>query len=105
MIGAVGLSGNLSFIVVAITQVLAVGATTVVSHASGRKDQARANMLFNQSQVLSIVAGLHRKNDCRGRPSPYDSTCRASAARRASHSEPTRSSHAAASSSGAVSSA
>ena len=29
-IGAVGLSGNLSFIVVAITQVLAVGATTVV---------------------------------------------------------------------------
>ena len=57
-IGAVGLSGNLSFIVIAITQVLAVGATTVVSHASGRKDQARANMLFNQAQVLSIVAGL-----------------------------------------------
>ena len=57
-IGAVGLSGNLSFIVVAITQVLAVGATTVVSHASGRRDQARANLLFNQSQVLSIVAGL-----------------------------------------------
>ena len=41
-IAAVGLAGNLSFIVIAITQVLAVGATTLVSHASGRKDQERA---------------------------------------------------------------
>jgi putative MATE family efflux protein len=57
-IGAVGLSANLSFIVIAITQVLAVGATTVVSHASGRKDQERAILLFNQSQVLSMVAGI-----------------------------------------------
>src|SRR5688500_7785887 len=57
-IAAVGLSGNLSFIVIAITQVLAVGATTVVSHASGRKDQERAIFMFNQSQVLSMVAGI-----------------------------------------------
>jgi putative MATE family efflux protein len=57
-IAAVGLSANLSFIVIAITQVLAVGATTVVSHASGRKDQERAIFLFNQSQVLSMAAGL-----------------------------------------------
>jgi putative MATE family efflux protein len=57
-IAAVGLSANLSFIVIAITQVLGVGATTVVSHASGRKDQARAIFLFNQSQVLSMAAGL-----------------------------------------------
>ena len=57
-IAAVGLAGNLSFIVIAITQVLGVGATTVVSHASGRKDQERAIFLFNQSQVLSMVAGL-----------------------------------------------
>ncbi|HEX8029092.1 MAG TPA: MATE family efflux transporter [Vicinamibacterales bacterium] len=57
-IAAVGLSGNLSFIVIAITQVLSVGATTVVSHASGRKDQERAVFLFNQSQVLSMVVGL-----------------------------------------------
>src|SRR4026209_1622228 len=55
-IGAVGLAGNLSFIVIAITQVLGVGATTLVSHASGRKDQQRAIFLFNQSQVLSMVA-------------------------------------------------
>ena len=57
-IAAVGLSGNLSFIVIAITQVLSVGATTVVSHASGRKDQDRAIFLFNQSQVLSMVVGF-----------------------------------------------
>ena len=57
-IAAVGLAGNLSFIVIAITQVLAVGATTLVSHASGRKDQDRAIFLFNQSQVLSMVAGF-----------------------------------------------
>ena len=47
--------GNLSFIVIAITQVLGVGATTLVSHAAGRKDQDRAIFLFNQSQVLSMV--------------------------------------------------
>lgn len=57
-IAAVGLAGNLSFIVLAITQVLSVGATTLVSHASGRKDQARAIFLFNQSQVLSTVVGV-----------------------------------------------
>ena len=57
-IGAVGLAGNLSFIVIAITQVLGVGATTLVSHASGRKDQDRAIFLFNQSQVLSMVAAV-----------------------------------------------
>jgi putative MATE family efflux protein len=54
-IAAVGLAGNLSFIVIAITQVLGVGATTLVSHASGKKDQERAIFLFNQSQVLSMV--------------------------------------------------
>ena len=57
-IAAVGLAGNLSFIVIAITQVLGVGATTLVSHASGRKDQERAIFLFNQSQVLSMVVAL-----------------------------------------------
>jgi putative MATE family efflux protein len=57
-IAAVGLGGNLSFIVIAITQVLSVGSTTLVSHASGRKEQDRAIFLFNQSQVLSMVVGL-----------------------------------------------
>ena len=56
-VAAVGVAGNLSFIVLALTQMLGVGTTTVVSHAVGRKDHARAAMLFNQSQVLTMIAG------------------------------------------------
>ena len=57
-IAAVGVSGNLSFIVLAISQVLGVGATTLVSHASGKKEHDQAIFLFNQSQVLSLTAGV-----------------------------------------------
>ena len=46
------------FIVLAATQMLGVGATTLVSHAAGAKDKARANLVFNQSQVLSLVVGV-----------------------------------------------
>ena len=57
-IAAVGLAGNISFIVIAITQVLGVGSTTLISHAAGRKDQDRAIFLFNQSQVLAMVVAV-----------------------------------------------
>jgi putative MATE family efflux protein len=57
-IAAVGLAGNLSFIVIAISQVLGVGVTTLVSHAAGRKDQDQAIFVFNQSQVLCMVVGV-----------------------------------------------
>src|SRR5687767_9508360 len=57
-VAAVGISGNLSFLVLAISQMLGVGTTTVVSHAAGRKEHERATYLFNQSQVLSMVAGV-----------------------------------------------
>jgi putative MATE family efflux protein len=57
-IAAVGLAGNLSFIVIALTQVLGVGATTLISHAAGRKDRDRALFLFHQSLGLSIVVAL-----------------------------------------------
>jgi putative MATE family efflux protein len=56
-VAAVGVAGNLSFIVLALTQMLGVGTTTVVSHAVGRKDHAQAKFLFNQSQVLAMVVG------------------------------------------------
>jgi putative MATE family efflux protein len=56
-VAAVAISGNLMFLVLAATQMLGVGATTLVSHAAGRRDQARANLVFNQAQVLSIFAG------------------------------------------------
>ena len=57
-VAAVGIAGNLSFMVLALTQMLGVGTTTVVSHAAGRKDHAQALLLFNQSQVLAMVTGV-----------------------------------------------
>jgi len=57
-VAAVGIAGNLTFIVIALTQMLAVGTTTLVSHAVGRKDRDEAILLFNQAQVLSVVAGF-----------------------------------------------
>jgi putative MATE family efflux protein len=57
-VAAVGIAGNLTFIVLALTQMLGVGTTTVVSHAVGRKDRDRAVLLFNQSQILSMVSGV-----------------------------------------------
>jgi putative MATE family efflux protein len=56
-VAGVGVAGNLMFVVLAITQMLAVGATTLVSHAAGRKDHARALLVFNQSLVLSAIVG------------------------------------------------
>jgi putative MATE family efflux protein len=52
-IAGVGAAGNISFIVLALTQVLGIGTVTLISHAAGRKDQADANLVFNQSLVLS----------------------------------------------------
>lgn len=57
-VAAVGIAGNLSFVVLALTQMLGVGTTTVVSHATGRKDREGALLMFNQSQVLSMLVGL-----------------------------------------------
>src|SRR5687767_15908790 len=56
-VAAVGISGNLMFVVLAATQMLGVGTTTLVSHAVGRKDRDRANVVFNQANVLSAVVG------------------------------------------------
>ena len=56
-VAAVGIAGNLSFIVLAITQMLGVGTTTVVSHAVGRKDHEEGLLMFNQSQVLAMLTG------------------------------------------------
>src|SRR6476619_3503373 len=54
-VAAVGIAGNLSFIVLALTQMLGVGTTTVVSHAVGRKNHDEACLLFNQAQVLAML--------------------------------------------------
>jgi putative MATE family efflux protein len=57
-VAGVAISGNLMFVVLALTQMLGVGTTTLVSHAAGRKDQRGANEMFKQSQGLSLTAGL-----------------------------------------------
>ena len=56
-VAAVAISGNLTFIVLAATQMLGVGTTTLVAHAAGRRDRDHARLVFNQSQVASIVVG------------------------------------------------
>src|SRR5687768_10023730 len=57
-VAAVAVAGNLTFIVLAATQMLSVGTTTLISHAAGRRDQPRANFVFNQSILLGIVSAL-----------------------------------------------
>src|SRR6476619_6921490 len=57
-VAAVGIAGTLTFIVLALTQMLGVGTTTVVSHAVGRKDHDQALLMFNQSQVLAMLTGV-----------------------------------------------
>ena len=57
-VAAVAVAGNLTFVVLAVTQMLAVGTTTVISHAVGAKDLPRAQLVFNQSQVLAGAAGI-----------------------------------------------
>lgn len=57
-VAAVAVAGNLTFLVLAATQMLSVGTTTLISHAAGRKEQQRANFIFNQSIVLGSVSAL-----------------------------------------------
>src|SRR6516164_3507069 len=54
-IAAVGVAGNLTMIVLSLTQMLGVGTTTLIAQAAGRKDQPHAEVVFNQSFVMSIV--------------------------------------------------
>ena len=56
-VAAVGISGNLLFIVLAATQMLGVGTTTFIAHAVGRRDHERAHLVFNQALVLSTLVG------------------------------------------------
>jgi len=56
-IAGVSAAGNLQFIVMGVTQVLGIGTMVLISHAAGRKDQADANLVFNQSLLLAAVAG------------------------------------------------
>jgi MATE family, multidrug efflux pump len=54
-VAGVGVAGNLMFLTLAVSQMLGVGTTVLVSHAIGSKDHERAQVAFNQSQLLTAV--------------------------------------------------
>lgn len=55
-LAGVSAAGIVQFIIMAFTQVLGVGTMVLIAHAAGRKDQADANLIFNQSLVIAGVA-------------------------------------------------
>jgi putative MATE family efflux protein len=57
-LAGVSAAGNAFFIVMALTQMLGVGTVALISHAVGRKDQADANHIFNQSVALAVLCTL-----------------------------------------------
>src|SRR5881397_3541091 len=57
-VAGVGLAGNQMFLVLALTQSLGVGATSLISQALGRRGARQAELVFNQALVLSNVTGL-----------------------------------------------
>ncbi|QQP96891.1 MATE family efflux transporter [Lysobacter enzymogenes] len=57
-IAGVGAAGNLQFLVMAMSQVLAVGGMALIAQACGRKDAADANRVFNQSLLLALLAAV-----------------------------------------------
>jgi putative MATE family efflux protein len=57
-IAGVGLAGNLTIVVLALTQSLGVGATALMAHAMGAQDRPRAEAVFNQAFVMSSIVGL-----------------------------------------------
>lgn len=56
-IAGVTSAGNVWFIVLALTQIVNVGTVALVAHAVGAKEQDRANHVFNQSLLLSLLIG------------------------------------------------
>lgn len=52
-VAGVGAAGTIFFVVMALSQVLGVSSVALISQAVGRKDQAHANLVFNQSMVLA----------------------------------------------------
>jgi putative MATE family efflux protein len=57
-VAGVSLSGNLAFLVLALTQALGVGATSLIAQALGRREREQAELVFNQALALSTLTGL-----------------------------------------------
>tara|TARA_R110000737_G_scaffold35558_1_gene54612 strand:+ start:1027 stop:2397 length:1371 start_codon:yes stop_codon:yes gene_type:complete len=57
-LAGLSLAGNAMFLIFALTQIINIGTVTLISHAVGAKEQDSANNTFNQSMMLSSVAGV-----------------------------------------------
>lgn len=57
-LAGLSLAGNAMFLIFALTQILNVGTTALISHAVGRKDEADANAVFNQSMLLACLMAI-----------------------------------------------
>ncbi|WP_176365088.1 MATE family efflux transporter [Pseudoalteromonas ulvae] len=57
-LAGLSLAGNAMFLIFALTQILNVGTMALISHAVGRKDNADANAIFNQSMMLASLCAL-----------------------------------------------
>lgn len=57
-IAGVGAAGNMTFVVMALTQVLGVGTGALVAQAIGRKDVDDANLVFNQSLTMGVAMAV-----------------------------------------------
>src|ERR1700719_1096242 len=57
-IAAVSVAGTLNMIILALTQILGVGTTALIAQSVGRKDQPHAELIFNQSIIMAILAGF-----------------------------------------------
>jgi putative MATE family efflux protein len=65
-LAGVSAGGNVMFLIMALTQMLGVGAVSLIAQAVGRKDQADANLVFNQTLLLSVICGLLTLMACYG---------------------------------------
>jgi len=57
-VAGVSAAGTLFFIIMALTQVLGVGAVALIAQAVGRRDRADANLVFNQSVMFAVACAL-----------------------------------------------
>lgn len=57
-VAGVSAGGNAMMLVMALTQMLSVGTVSLFSHATGAKDQARAQLVFNQAMGLGVLCML-----------------------------------------------
>jgi putative MATE family efflux protein len=57
-VAGVALGGGVLMLVLALTQSLGVGPTTLIAQNLGRQDQQQAQFVFNQAMILALLAGV-----------------------------------------------